>query len=161
MLPIKPRISVCIATFNGEKFIRQQLESILTQLSDDDEVIISDNCSTDSTVSIINSIKDRRIFCFSFDIKGVVFNFENSLIKSRGDIIIMSDQDDIWLEGKVTRICQELEFFDLVVTNCKVVDENLNIIHESLFNLIRPGIGIIKNLYLKESIFFSLDSLDI
>ena len=54
-------ISVCIATYNGEKFIREQIDSILRQLSLDDEIIVSDDGSTDDTISIINSIDDKRI----------------------------------------------------------------------------------------------------
>ena len=54
-------ISVCIATYNGERFIREQIDSILRQLSSDDEIIVSDDESTDDTISIINSIDDKRI----------------------------------------------------------------------------------------------------
>ena len=54
-------ISVCIATYNGERFIREQVDSILRQLSSDDEIIVSDDGSTDDTISIINSIDHKRI----------------------------------------------------------------------------------------------------
>ena len=54
-------ISVCVATYNGERFIREQIDSILRQLSSDDEIIVSDDGSTDDTISIINSIDDKRI----------------------------------------------------------------------------------------------------
>ena len=59
-------ISVCIATYNGAKYIKEQLESILYQLSCDDEIIISDDCSTDNTLDIIEKIHDKRIKVFLF-----------------------------------------------------------------------------------------------
>ena len=54
-------ISVCIATFNGEKFLKQQIESILPQLGANDEVIVSDDSSTDGTVQILKNFNDRRL----------------------------------------------------------------------------------------------------
>ena len=57
-------ISICVLTYNGEKFVKQQLLSILQQLKDEDEVIISDDCSSDSTISIIKSLNDKRIRIF-------------------------------------------------------------------------------------------------
>ena len=57
-------ISICIATYNGEKFIKEQLDSILCQIKDDDEIIISDDSSTDDTVSIIKSYDDDRTSCW-------------------------------------------------------------------------------------------------
>lgn len=54
-------ISVCIATYNGERFIREQISSIINQLGNEDEIIISDNESTDSTIDIIKEIDDKRI----------------------------------------------------------------------------------------------------
>ena len=81
-------ITVCIATFNGEKYIREQLNSILFQLSLQDEVIVSDDGSTDNTISIIKSFNDNRIKI----IDGVhrhspTLNFENALKEAKGDYI--------------------------------------------------------------------------
>lgn len=73
------RISVCMATHNGERFIRHQLESILCQLSADDELIISDDSSTDGTVGIINGFGDSRIRLFRDNtFYSPIFNFENA-----------------------------------------------------------------------------------
>lgn len=58
------RISVCMATYNGEKYIKEQLGSILCQLGDNDEVVISDDKSTDNTKLIIESFNDRRVRVF-------------------------------------------------------------------------------------------------
>lgn len=57
-------ISVCICTYNGAKFIKQQLVSILNQLQNDDEIILSDDGSTDDTLNIVNSLNDKRIRCY-------------------------------------------------------------------------------------------------
>ena len=74
-------ISVCMATYNGEKYIREQMNSILEQLGEDDELIISDDLSSDKTVEIIKSYKDKRIKLYIHeDNHGFVRNFENALV---------------------------------------------------------------------------------
>ncbi len=140
-------ISVCIATYNGEKFIKEQLKSILYQLSNVDEVIISDNCSSDKTVQIIESFKDKRIKLLIFEKKNIVLNFENALNSSIGDIIFLADQDDVWLEGKVELCLQALEAVDLVLTNAVIVDENLKKSHSSFFEFRKTTKGLLKNIY--------------
>ena len=71
-------VSVCIATYNGEKYLRQQIESILPQLSKEDEIVISDDCSTDRTVEILKEFNDERIKIFVNESNlGVVENFGN------------------------------------------------------------------------------------
>ncbi len=146
------KISVCIATYNGEKYIRQQISSILNQITDNDEVIISDDNSNDETLDIIESFRDDRIKIFSnkivkTNILSLISNFENALLRSSGNVIFLADQDDIWLDGKIQKMLRMLENYDLVVSNAKVVDENLNVIHDSFFGLRNSGQGLIKNLY--------------
>jgi glycosyltransferase involved in cell wall biosynthesis len=141
-------ISVCMATYNGESFIKEQLTSILCQLGDNDEIVITDDASTDKTVDIITNIKDKRIK-LSINPKnfGVIYSFNLSLENSKGDIIFLSDQDDIWLESKVDLCVTRLRTYDLIVTNCYVTDENLNVIQNSFFSCLDSGAGIIKNFY--------------
>lgn len=142
------KISVCMATYNGEKYIKEQLDSILSQLGENDEVIISDDISNDKTVDIIKSLNDKRIKIYVNDKKlGATANFNESLSKASGDIIFLSDQDDVWLDNKVKICLDRLETYDLIETNCKVVDENLNITHESYFDVVNSGKGLVKNLY--------------
>lgn len=139
-------ISVCIATYNGEGYISEQLDSILKQLSLNDEIIISDDSSTDNTLEIIRSYKDERIKIFpSNKFHSPIFNFENALKHAKGDYIFLSDQDDIWLDNKVEKMMEELQQSSLVVSDCYVVDKNCNIIHNSFFQN-RPTTGIIRNL---------------
>ena len=95
-------ISVCVATYNGEDFVKDQLTSILEQLSCHDEVIVCDDGSKDKTVQIINDINDNRIRLFSNEHNlGHVANFERIITLARGDFIFLSDQDDSWVPGKV------------------------------------------------------------
>src|SRR6266702_1070934 len=98
-------ISVCMATHNGARYIRQQLETILFQLGPDDEVVVSDDSSTDETIAIIKSFADQRIRLFENNtFYSSIFNFENALRRATGDIIVLSDQDDIWLDNKIATI---------------------------------------------------------
>jgi glycosyltransferase involved in cell wall biosynthesis len=141
-------ISVCLATYNGERFLKQQIDSILNQLDDEGELIISDDNSTDNTVGIINSYNDSRInFFLNHNRKGVVGNFENALMNAKGEYIFLCDQDDIWLSNKISTCINYLKYNDLVVTDCSVVDENLNILEPSFFKIRNSGKGFWKNLY--------------
>lgn len=135
-------VSVCIATFNGEKYIEEQLNSILPQLQPHDEVIISDDGSTDSTLKIVESFNDQRIKVFHHQKKEkVIFrfdytthNFEYAITQAKGDYIFLSDQDDVWLPNKVECSLRALENSDLVISDKVVVDENLNILMNTTFN---------------------------
>ena len=139
-------ISVCIATYNGEAFIEQQLRSILAQIAADDEIIISDDGSEDNTLSIINQLNDKRIRLFRHNKTTPKDNFANALSKSKGDIIFLSDQDDVWLPNKVRRCKEELLHCDLLVHDGNVTDEHLHIIHPSLFGLVNAHEGLLHNL---------------
>lgn len=118
-------ISVCMATYNGARYLNAQLDSILKQLSSQDEVVISDDGSTDDTLDIIRSYNDYRIkLVHNSGRKGVVGNFENALANAKGDFIFLSDQDDIWHDNKVEVVMCALKDSQLVVHNAQLVDEN-------------------------------------
>lgn len=142
------KISVAIATYNGEKYIREQLISILEQLDENAEVVISDDGSTDKTIEIIQSLNDQRITILhnNSDKKGPTENFENALKRVTGDIVFLADQDDVWLNNKVSVMSKQLERYYLVVCDCKVTDQNLNVTHTSFFELINAGPGLMKNI---------------
>lgn len=141
-------ISVCIATFNASKYIREQLISILDQLSMHDEVIISDDLSTDDTINIIEGINDQRLIVIKGEKRlGVVKNFERALYEANGDFVFLSDQDDVWLSNKVAECIRQLESHILVVSDCIVVDENLNQLYNSFFLLRGSKKGLMHNLY--------------
>jgi len=129
------KISVCMATYNGEKYIKEQIDSILIQLSDDDELIISDDNSTDNTIKILEKIIDPRVKLFFNKEKGYTSNFENSLRQVTGEIIFLSDQDDIWLPDKVKMCLEVLETYDFVISDCKIINDTNEIISDSYFQL--------------------------
>lgn len=120
-------ISVCIATFNGEGYIKEQLDSILTQIAPHDEVVVCDDGSSDATLSIINNFNDARIRVFENPVRlGYVGNFERVLTLSVGDYIFLSDQDDIWLPGRVVEMMNSLCGSSkalLVASNFDLIDE--------------------------------------
>lgn len=113
-------ISVCMATYNGERYIKEQLSSILPQLGAKDEIIISDDGSSDNTLETITSFNDNRIKLFRNSFKNVILNFEFALGQANGDVIFLSDQDDIWYPNKVKDSLKLLHKSDLIFTNLNV-----------------------------------------
>ena len=103
--------SVCMATYNGGRFITPQLESIISQMDERDELIISDDGSSDDTLDIISrySEKDKRIKLFKGPHHGFSSNFCNAMMNASNDIIVYSDQDDIWKNNKLDVISQVFE----------------------------------------------------
>lgn len=141
------KISVCIATYNGEKYIKAQLDSIFRQLPDDAEVIISDDSSSDNTLQVIASFNDYRIIVLpNQKFRSPIFNFENALRHAEGDYIFLSDQDDIWLPGRLDKMMAFFDEYDMVVSDCKVVNDNLEVISESYFDLVDGKPGFVRNL---------------
>jgi glycosyltransferase involved in cell wall biosynthesis len=105
----RTQISVCIATFNGERFIDEQLQSILMQLPKGGEVVIVDDASTDRTVAIISGYADARIRLYRHDNNlGYVAAFARAIALARGDVIFLSDQDDVWVKGRIERMLSAL-----------------------------------------------------
>lgn len=140
-------ISVCIATYNGARYIAEQLASILNQLSAEDEVVVSDDGSTDGTIDIVRSFNDRRIRIVDGPRRhSPTLNFEWALRNAKGEYIFLADQDDVWLEDKVTRCVEELQKCDCVVSDARVTDSLLNTTSESLFQLMHVKRGRLSNL---------------
>lgn len=102
--PLDPeavRVSVCMATFNGAAYVREQLASILTELAPGDEVIVVDDASSDDTVEVIRSLDDPRIALHARDEnRGYVRTFEEALGRATGDVVMLADQDDVWVPGR-------------------------------------------------------------
>ena len=127
------KISIVVATFNGEKYIQEQLESFVNQTVLPDEIIISDDGSSDSTMKLLKEFKDScscsiRIVENTGN-HGVTGNFENAAKLATGDIVFFSDQDDVWYQNKIE---ETIIVFDKypdcvgVVSDADCVDTNLN-----------------------------------
>ncbi len=140
------KISVCMATYNGERFIREQINSILPQLRDTDELIISDDGSTDKTLEIVREIADKRIKLFYNNAHNFTKNFENAISKSTGDIIFLCDQDDVWKNNKVEVMMSYLSEYDLVISNATIVDGKRNEIMPEYFKYSKVKQGFVYNL---------------
>lgn len=142
------RISVCMASYNGQAYIRQQIESILSQLGADDELVVVDDASTDGTAGVVSSHEDPRIRLIRQPVNvGYTRNFERALREARGKYIILSDQDDIWLPGRVEAAMDALRDSDYVLTNCKTTNENLEVIRESWFEDFAIQGGFVRQLF--------------
>jgi glycosyltransferase involved in cell wall biosynthesis len=126
-----------MATYNGGRYIKKQLLTILSQIRDGDEIIISDDSSTDNTIEIVENFDDHRIKLYKNNVfHSPVYNFEFALSQSVNDIIFLADQDDEWLPG---RLCEVMELFvkypntSLIVCKYNVIDITGNIVENLSF----------------------------
>lgn len=127
-----------MATYNGAHFILEQLHSILKQLSANDEVIVSDDGSTDATLKLVDSVQDARVRVIAGASRlGYIKNFERAVRAARGEYIFFADQDDVWLPNKVSQSVAALERAACVASDATVVNETLSVINESYFALRR------------------------
>jgi glycosyltransferase involved in cell wall biosynthesis len=112
-------ISVCMATYNGAAFIDEQVGSILAQLSPQDELIVVDDCSTDGTIRRLEEYRDPRIFIHRNERNlGCVPSFQRAIGLAKNPILLLADQDDRWLDGRVRRLVDALnESGALLVTS--------------------------------------------
>ncbi|MBR0414335.1 MAG: glycosyltransferase family 2 protein [Clostridia bacterium] len=146
------KISVAMAAYNGEGYIVEQLTSILNQLGEEDEVIVSVDPCKDNTLNVLKALSelDSRVKPVEGEGKGLIKNFENAINHCTGDIIFLSDQDDYWVEDKVETVMRDFidRQADLVLHNCRVVDGFLKPIEgaEDFFKLHGSRSGYTKNL---------------
>jgi len=153
----KSSISVCMATHNGAAYIEQQLRSILIQLGSNNEIILVDDHSTDSTLEVIAKLGDKRIKIFQNERNmGAVRSFERAISLAEGGVIFLSDQDDIWHPEKVARMMDAFmrhPEVTVVLSDARIVDKEGNTLVESFFarrGRFRDGMlhNLIKNKYL-------------
>lgn len=141
-----------MATYNGEKYIEQQMMSILRQLESDDEIIVSDDHSMDKSLDIVERLADARIKVVKPDLsQGPIRNFEHALSYATKNIVVLSDQDDVWLENRILEIrahfYRSTSEYDLLVLDSRVVNQQLEVIEPSVFALLDAGTGLFKNIY--------------
>lgn len=149
-------LSVCMATYNGAQFVIRQLDTVLKQLSQEDEVIVVDDGSKDNTVKVIQDTYGDRVRVYVNERNlGVIHSFAKAISLAKGDILFLCDQDDLWEDNKVESVVRAFKEENalLVVHDAYVVDGNLEIINPSWndynHNNINQGIfgNILKNAY--------------
>lgn len=140
-------ISVCMALYNGQAFLRTQVQSVLSQLSLEDELVVSDDGSTDDSLLLLESFKDPRIRILRNKTQlGPIYNAERALIASRGDILFLCDQDDVWFLNKVTECCHALESADLVLHDACIMQNGVPL-QNTLFQRRQCRAGFWRNLW--------------
>lgn len=128
------KISVCLASYNGEQFIVRQLDSVIKQLNNDDQIVVVDDGSNDHTVQLLkDTYGDRVELYINKENLGPIKSFERAISLAAGDIIFLCDQDDIWEDNKVQKVIESMkrEEASLVIHDAYVVDSKLRVIHPS------------------------------
>lgn len=119
-------ISILLATYNGEKFIKESIDSILTQTFTEWELLIGFNGTTDNSKEIVNEYNDYRIRIFDYgNDKGKAKTLNKLILEAKYDWIAIQDDDDIWLENKLEKQIELIEAYDVIGTMISYVDENL------------------------------------
>jgi len=138
-------ISVCIATYNGEVYVKEQISSILSEIELNDELIIVDDCSKDNTVDIIKNLNDDRIKIYKNETnKGHVFTFAKAIEIANNDLIFLSDQDDIWEKGRINTFKYYFNENDALL-----ISSNFSMFNESeIINMVYPLIYNDSNRYI-------------
>lgn len=139
-------VSIVMATYNGEKYLEEQINSILSSTYQDFEIHIFDDGSKDSTMDILNNYKKQypdKIKVIQNETNlGVTLNFLNAINRITSDYVMMCDQDDVWKKDKIARTLKRIRQMEVqfekelpiaVFTDAHVVDSNLNMLHESFF----------------------------
>lgn len=133
MIDKNPLISIAMATYNGEKFLKKQLDSIYTQTYTNIEVVVTDDCSTDRTVDILKEYQENHGLKYYVNDQnlGFVKNFEKAISLCRGEYITLSDQDDIWLPIKIKELITHIGNNLLIHSDAYLIDESSNIFSNS------------------------------
>ena len=144
-------VSVAMATYNGSTYIEKQIGSILSQLDECDELVVSDDGSADGTREWLEALasQDARVRVLDGPRQGVIRNFETAVAACRGDWIFLADQDDEWTPDKREAVlaCAKETGALLVMHDARVVDEHGAVLHDSFFALRGSRTGIVKNLW--------------
>jgi glycosyltransferase involved in cell wall biosynthesis len=118
------RVSVCLAAHEGALLIGEQVRSILDQLGPEDELVVVDDASTDETVSVVEAFGDRRIAVHRNDLNvGSVRTFERALGVARGTYLLLADQDDVWVPGRLSAMVAALDTDGVVATSVAVLGD--------------------------------------
>lgn len=128
-----------MTTYNGEKYLQEQLESLCRQTLQPFEVVVQDDASQDSTVAIVRSFQHRlnlKIYLNKSNI-GFIKNFESALLKATGELIALCDQDDIWEKEKLEILSKEIKDFSLAYSDSLLIDQEGKSLHLNLSQKLR------------------------
>ncbi len=126
-----PLVSIAMTTYNGEKFLQEQIDSILNQTYENLEIIICDDFSKDLTIEILYAYakKDKRIKFISNEKNlGFMKNFEKAISLTQGEYIALADQDDIWKPNKIAKLLEKIGSYNLIHSDMDLIDENSTIL---------------------------------
>jgi glycosyltransferase involved in cell wall biosynthesis len=138
------RVSVAMCTYNGEKYLQEQLDSILQQSRQPDELVVCEDASSDDTLNILQSFRqlapfDVRVYTNDSNL-GYVKNFEKAISECNGDIILCSDQDDIWYRDRVERsvaVLRDNPECGYVFSDANLIDVDGQLIRGTLWGKIK------------------------
>ncbi len=159
------RASVAMAVYNGEKYIEEQLNSIMEMLDQNDEIVISYNESRDHTLDVIRKYKknDDRVHIFFDPGNTVETNFNHAVKNCRGEYIFLADQDDIWIHNKIDKMVSYMQnhrTVGILICDGYNVDEKLNIMNsmfEENHTVRNPLLNFIRGSYLGCQMAFTKD----
>lgn len=145
-------VSIAMATYNGARYIKEQLHSLISQTYKNIEIIIVDDCSNDKTKEIIKGFSDDRITLIENDQNvGCTLSFEKAIKHCNGAYIALCDQDDIWNRNKIEILLKEINGYSLIYSNCSFIDGQGN-------KTTRPG-SFVNKLHGKDSSFEKIELL--
>jgi glycosyltransferase involved in cell wall biosynthesis len=160
-------ISILLATYNGEKFIKASIDSILNQTFTEWELLIGFNGTTDNSEKIVREYNDSRIRIFDYgNDKGKAKTLNKLILEAKYDWIAIQDDDDVWIENKLEKQIKFIKDYDIIGTTISYIDENLNFKgapslstnHEDIVKRSLSGDNQIAN---TSAIFKKIDALEI
>jgi glycosyltransferase involved in cell wall biosynthesis len=134
----KDLVSIAMTTYNGERFLRKQLDSIYNQSYKNIEVVVCDDRSTDNTIQILEEYRNKygtHVYVNESNV-GFLRNFEKALTLCQGKYIALADQDDIWLPNKIERLVNNIGGFTLIFSDAQYIDENDSVFSPSIMKFI-------------------------
>ena len=130
----QPVVSIALCTYNGEQFLKKQIDSLLNQTYSNLQIIICDDASQDDTKAILEDYSDSRIKkIFNHKNIGYIKNFEQAINLCKGDFIALCDQDDIWKPEKIETMLNSIDDAWLLFCDSELIDEQDNLLHKKTF----------------------------
>jgi len=138
-----PKVSICLCTHNGERFVQELLESVISQSYENIEIIVADDTSSDQTVKILKRFKGRRGLRIFEHRKNLGFrrNFEFAVQKASGDLIALCDQDDIWHRDKISLLVTSVAEAKLIYHDSALIEADGTTLNKTIMSKKRPIVG--------------------